>query len=106
VHVRAFSWLAVHAALSRVPGASRTVLPGTSQGHDAAALAIVGVVLVGAGYVTVGYGRAFAIAICVGCKRAGLMLRLVLKRLIRRPRDFAWPPRTVAVEAGAGATRG
>jgi site-specific recombinase len=33
-------------------------------------------------------------------ERAGLVLRLVLKRLLRRPHDFVWPPRA----AGAGQT--
>ena len=84
----------------------------TLQGHEpesAAALAIVGVVLVGAVNVAVSYGLAFATAFRarhVRYERAGLVLRLVLKRLLRRPQDFVWPPRTVAVDAGAGVTRG
>ena len=85
---------------------------GTLQGHEpesAAALAVVGVVLVGAVNVAVSYGLAFATAFRarhVRYERAGLVLRLVFKRLIRRPQDFVWPPRTPAVEAGADATRG
>ncbi len=85
---------------------------GTLQGHEpesAAALAIAGVVLVGAVNVTVSYGLAFATAFRarhVRYERAGLVLRLVLKRLIHRPQDFVWPPRAAPVEAGADATRG
>ena len=77
---------------------------GTLQGHEpesAAAFAVVGVVLVGAVNVAVSYGLAFATAFRarhVRYERAGLVLRLVLKRLIRRPHDFVWPPRI----AGAG----
>jgi site-specific recombinase len=75
---------------------------GTLQGHEpesAAALAIVGVVLVGVVNVAVSYGLAFATAFRarhVRYERAGLVLRLVLKRLIHRPHDFVWPPRTPA----------
>jgi site-specific recombinase len=72
---------------------------GTLQGRvpEAAALfAIGGVVAVGVVNVAVSYGLAFATAFRarhVRYERAGLVLRLVLKRLIRRPHDFVWPPR-------------
>ena len=75
---------------------------GTLQGHEpesAAALAIVGVVLVGAVNVAVSYGLAFVTAFRARharYERAGLVLRLVLKRLIHRPQDFVWPPRPPA----------
>ncbi len=71
----------------------------TLQGHEpetGAALAILGVVLVGAVNVTVSYGLAFATAFRarrVKYERAGLVMRLVLKRFVRRPHDFVWPPR-------------
>ena len=76
---------------------------GTLQGREpesAATLAIIGVVLVGAVNVAVSYGLAFATAFRARharYERAGLVLRLVLKRLIRRPQDFVWPPRTPVV---------
>ncbi len=72
---------------------------GTLNGHEpesAAALAVAGVVLVGVVNVAVSYGLAFATAFRarrVRYERAGLVLRLVLKRLVRRPHDFVWPPR-------------
>ena len=75
---------------------------GTLQGHapeSAAAFAIAGVVLVGVVNVAVSYSLAFATALRarrVRYERAGLVLRLVLKRLLRRPHDFVWPPRTPA----------
>jgi site-specific recombinase len=59
-------------------------------------LAMAGVVLVGAVNVTVSYGLAFATAFRASharYERAGLVMRLVLKRLVRRPHDFVWPPR-------------
>ena len=71
----------------------------TLQGHEpetSAALAILGVFLVGVVNVTVSYGLAFATAFRarrVKYERAGLVMRLVLKRLVRRPHDFVWPPR-------------
>jgi site-specific recombinase len=72
---------------------------GTLQGavpESAAAFAIAGVVLVGMVNVAVSYSLAFATALRargVRYERAGLVLRLVLKRLLRRPHDFVWPPR-------------
>ena len=63
--------------------------------ESAALLAVLGVVLVGAVNVTVSYALAFATALRarrVRYERAGLVLRLVLKRLLRRPHDFVWPP--------------
>jgi site-specific recombinase len=72
----------------------------TLQGHEpqsAAAFAVAGVVLVGVVNVAVSYSLAFATAFRarrVRYERAGLVLRLVLKRLLRRPHDFVWPPRT------------
>ena len=79
---------------------------GTLQGREpesAAVLAVAGVVLVGVVNVAVSYSLAFATAFRarhVRYERAGLVLRLVLKRLVRRPHDFVWPPRAAAV-AGA-----
>ena len=70
----------------------------TLQGHEpstAAWLAVLGVVLVAAVNVTVSYGLAFATAFRarrVRYDRAGLVIRLVLRRLVRRPQDFVWPP--------------
>jgi len=70
----------------------------TLQGHEpatAAWLAVLGVVLVAVVNVTVSYGLAFATAFRarhVRYDRAGLVIRLVLKRLLRRPQDFVWPP--------------
>jgi site-specific recombinase len=75
---------------------------GTLQGREAesaAALAVVGVLLVGVVNVAVSYSLAFATAFRarhVRYERAGLVLRLVLKRLVRRPHDFVWPPRAAA----------
>jgi site-specific recombinase len=72
---------------------------GTLQGHEpesAAAFAVAGVVAVGVVNVAVSYSLAFATAFRarhVRYERAGLVMRLVLKRLIRRPHDFVWPPR-------------
>jgi site-specific recombinase len=72
---------------------------GTLQGREpdaAAVLAIVGVVLVGAVNVAVSYSLAFATALRarrVRYGRARLVMRLVFKRLLRRPQDFVWPPR-------------
>ena len=72
---------------------------GTLQGHapeSAAAFAVAGVVAVGVVNVAVSYSLAFATAFRarhVRYERAGLVMRLVLKRLIRRPHDFVWPPR-------------
>jgi site-specific recombinase len=63
---------------------------------SAAAFAVAGIVLVGAVNVTVSYGLAFATAFRarrVRYERGGLVLRLVLRRLLRRPHDFVWPPR-------------
>jgi site-specific recombinase len=60
-----------------------------------ATIAIVGVVLVGAVNVTVAFGLAFATAFRarkVRYERAELVIRLVLKRFLRRPHDFVWPP--------------
>jgi site-specific recombinase len=77
----------------------------TLQGQvpeSTAMLAIAGVVLVGAVNVMVSYSLAFATAFRarhVRYERAGLVLRLVLKRLARRPHDFVWPPRTVPADA-------
>jgi site-specific recombinase len=77
----------------------------TLQGQvpeSTAVLAVVGVLLVGAFNVAVSYSLAFATAFRarrVRYERAGLVLRLVLKRLIRRPLDFVWPPRTVPGDA-------
>jgi site-specific recombinase len=71
----------------------------TLQGHEpqtTAALAVLGVLLVAIVNVTVSYGLAFATAFRarrVRYDRAGLVMRLVLKRLVRRPHDFIWPPR-------------
>ena len=79
----------------------------TLHGHEpesAAAFAVAGVVLVGAVNVIVSYSLAFATAFRarhVRYERAGLVLRLVLKRLIRRPHDFVWPPRAAAAVAPA-----
>ena len=67
--------------------------------ESAAAFAVAGVVLVGAVNVTVSYSLAFATAFRarhVRYERAGLVLRLVFKRLVRRPHDFVWPPRAAA----------
>jgi site-specific recombinase len=75
---------------------------GTLRGHEsesAAAFAVVGVLLVGIVNVAVSYGLAFATAFRarrVRYERAGLVLRLVFKRLLRRPHDFVWPPRVAA----------
>jgi site-specific recombinase len=75
---------------------------GTLQGREpesAAVFAVVGVALVGVVNVVVSYSLAFATAFRarhVRYERAGLVLRLVLKRLIRRPHDFVWPPRAQA----------
>lgn len=72
------------------------------QGHEPqtpALLAVLGVFLVGLVNVTVSYGLAFATAFRarrVRYDRAGLVLRLVFKRLLRRPHDFVWPPRESA----------
>jgi site-specific recombinase len=80
----------------------------TLQGHEpetSAALAILGVVLVGAVNVTVSYGLAFATAFRarrVKYERAGLVMRLVLKRFVRRPHDFVWPPRMSGDNGGIG----
>ena len=63
--------------------------------HDLQRLDLVGVV-----DVAVSYCLAFATAFRarhVRYERAGLVLRLVLKRLIRRPHGFVWPPRAAAV---------
>ena len=74
----------------------------TLQGHEpetSAALAILGVFLVGVVNVTVSYGLAFATAFRarrVKYERAGLVMRLVLKRFVRRPHDFVWPPRAAS----------
>jgi site-specific recombinase len=71
----------------------------TLQGHEpvsAAWFAVAGVVLVGGVNVAVSYGLAFATAFRarrVRYDRAGLVIQLVLKRLVRRPHDFVWPPR-------------
>lgn len=71
----------------------------TLQGHEpesSAALAILGVILVGTVNITVSYALAFATAFRarrVKYERAGLVMRLVFKRLVSRPHDFVWPPR-------------
>jgi len=68
------------------------------QGNEpqaAAWFAVAGVVLVAVVNVSVSYGLAFATAFRarrVRYDRAGLVIRLVLKRLLRRPHDFVWPP--------------
>ncbi|MEP6503411.1 MAG: recombinase, partial [Betaproteobacteria bacterium] len=64
-------------------------------------LAIAGVVLVGAVNVAVSYGLAFATAFRarrVRYGRARLVMRLVFKRLLRRPHDFVWPPRQASAD--------
>jgi site-specific recombinase len=72
------------------------------------ALAVLGVVLVGTVNVTVSFGLAFMTAFRarhVRYERAELVMRLLLKRLLRRPQDFVWPPAdarvTEAVEPAA-----
>jgi len=71
----------------------------TLQGHEpesSAALAILGVILVGTVNITVSYALAFATAFRarrVKYERAGLVMRLVFRRLVSRPHDFVWPPR-------------
>jgi site-specific recombinase len=67
-----------------------------SASAPAAWFAVAGVVLVGTVNVAVSYGLAFATAFRarrVRYDRAGLVIRLVLRRLVRRPHDFVWPPR-------------
>ena len=67
-----------------------------------AALAVAGVILVGVVNVAVSYSLAFATAFRarhVRYERAGLVMRLVLKRLIRRPHDFVWPPHVATTAA-------
>jgi site-specific recombinase len=58
-------------------------------------VAALGVVLVGLVNVAVSFGLAFATAFRarrVRYERGRLVIRLVLKRLARRPWDFVWPP--------------
>jgi site-specific recombinase len=68
--------------------------------EGAIAMAVLGVVLVGIVNVTVSFALAFATAFRarhVRYERARLVMRLVLRRLVRRPWDFVWPP----ADAGA-----
>jgi site-specific recombinase len=66
-------------------------------------VATLGVVLVGFVNVAVSFGLAFATAFRarhVRYERGRLVIRLVLKRLVRRPWDFVWPPAAVAPGVG------
>jgi site-specific recombinase len=68
---------------------------GSRMAHADIALVVAGVVLVGAVNVAVSFGLAFVTAFRarhVRYERAELVMRLVLKRLLRRPQDFVWPP--------------
>lgn len=74
----------------------------TLHGHEpesSAALAILGVLLVGIVNISVSYALAFATALRarrVKYERAGLVMRLVFRRAVSRPHDFFWPPRVGA----------
>jgi site-specific recombinase len=70
-------------------------------------MAILGVVLVAVVNVTVAFGLAFATAFRarnVRYERRELVMRLVLKRLVRRPHDFVWPPPAPRAGEAADAT--
>jgi len=60
-----------------------------------AMVTVLGVLLVATTNVAVSFALAFLTAFRarhVQYQRAGLVLQLVLRRLLRRPQDFFWPP--------------
>jgi len=84
-----------------------SVLAGHAQAPEGLfGVAALGIFLVGFVNVAVSFGLAFATAFRarhVRYDRGRLVIRLILKRLARRPRDFVWPPAHPAAE---GAARG
>jgi len=81
-----------------------SALAGHTEGIEGLfGVAALGVVLVGFFNVVVSFGLAFATAFRarhVRYERGRLVVRLILKRLARRPWDFVWPPAQGSAQGG------